>query len=199
MAHPLARPTLTFALLVVGLAAVAPAAAAQQGESEERWHPEWGDWSLSFHLPDGSGAGFGFWKQRSPNVALGLMLDGTVALSSRRDGFHAFSSSDIALSIGPALKRYWWRQGPVSPFLHTGLAGTYRRTEGAGSSAWRFGGGFTLGLGADWFPAEGISIGGHTGVSASYLWTTDDDEVPAIENLLVTDLFTSTLSFHLYF
>lgn len=200
MRNALARTTLALAALIPGLAAAPVAARAQQTEPEEaRWHPEWGDWSLAFHLPDGGGAGFGFWKQRGHNLALGLMVDGTVARSSREGALEHVSSSALALSVGPALKRYWWRQGPVSPFFHAGLSGTYRRAEQGATSSWRFGGGLTLGLGADWFPAEAISIGGHTGIGGSYLWTTDEDDLSSDQDLLVIDLFTSALTVHLYF
>lgn len=200
MQQPLARIILGSAALLIGLAVTGPPAAAQQTDrGDERWHPQWGDWSISFHLPSGGGAGFGFWKQRGRDIALGLTVDGTLAFSDRENPDGDVSSSELAFSVGPALKRYWWRDGPVSPFFHTGLSGIYRRAEVGATSSWRFGGGLTVGLGADWFPAEGISIGGHTGLGASYLWTTDNDDVPSDRTLLVIDLFTSALTVHLYF
>ncbi|MBW3552068.1 MAG: hypothetical protein KY466_01090 [Gemmatimonadetes bacterium] len=200
MQQSLARIILGSAALITGLAVAAPPAAAQQADrGDERWHPEWGDWSLSFHLPSGGGAGFGFWKQRGRDVALGLTVDGTLAFSDRENPDGDVSSSEVAFSVGPALKRYWWRDGPVSPFFHTGLSATYRRAEVGATSSWRFGGGLTVGLGADWFPVQGISLGGHTGLGASYLWATDNDDVPGDQSLLVIDLFTSALTVHFYF
>lgn len=200
MRHPFSRLLLGLTALLIGAAVTATPAAAQLADPpEQRWHPQWGDWSLSFHLPSGGGAGSGFWKQRSEHLALGLMVDGRVVFSDREDSLEGLSSSDLALSIGPALKRYWWREGPVSPFLHSGLSGTYRRTEAGATASWRFGGRLSLGIGADWFPTEGVSIGGHTGLGASYLWTTRNDEFATDQTLFVLDLFTSALTLHLYF
>ena len=200
MRHPSARLFLGIAALLIGVGVtVTPAAAQLADRPEQRWHPQWGDWSLSFHVPTGGGAGFGFWKQRGEHLALGLTVDGTVAFSDGEDSLEGLSSSDLALSIRPALKRYWWRDGPVSPFLHSGLSGTYRRTDTGATSSWRFGGGLSFGIGADWFPAEGISIGGHTGLGATYLWTTSNDDLATDQTRFVLDLFTSALTFHLYF
>lgn len=188
---------LLFGIILAVLAA--PAAAQQPAEDRGGWHPRWGDWSLAFALPTGGGAGLGFWKQRSPNLALGLTLEALLHSIDREGTPGSEDGTRVRLAAGPALKRYWWRDGPVSPFLHAGLDGRYERIESGGRGIWRMGGGLSLGLGAEWFPARGIGIGGHTGATASYLWTTDDDSLTPDESHLLLNLFTSSLTVQLYF
>lgn len=192
----------SFILFAVAITAAlsASAAAAQEADREEPWHPDWGDWSVAFDLPEGGGAGFGFWIMSGENVALGLRADGSYGLHREETVDGELERTVMRASFGPAFKRYWWTGGPVAPFFRLGAEGTYSRVQSEGSpSEWRLGAGASLGLGADWFPAEGISIGGHTGVQGQYQWTTDDDEAADDLTSIIGSLFTSGLTLHLYF
>ena len=199
MKHP-NRRRITVAIALGAWLLTAGAAQAQGPEpDDERWHPRWGDWSLSFFLPDGGGPGFGLWRQTGTDVALGLTTEASVGRVERESPAGTVESSQVRLALGPALKRYWWQEGPVSPFLRLGAQGVYQRNAGGGRATWRLGGGLSLGLGAEWFPTRGIGIGGHTGVDASYFWTTDDDDIASDEMRFDAHLFTSALSVQLYF
>ena len=123
--HPRIQRAIPFAIgLALAAAASAPDAAAQAATGEEdRWRPQWGDWSIAFSVPSGGGAGLGLWRQTGRTMALGFIIDGAL-------DFQSLENPDIQLTqaritVGPALKRYWWRDGPVSPFLHVGAVAFY--------------------------------------------------------------------------
>ena len=197
--RPASLRVLVPAALVAALLVALPAAGQQPSLEDEPWHPQWGDWSLSFFLPDGGGGGFGLWKQYRPNTALGLTVNGRYARSTVDTPTGDLTGIHLAAAIGPALKRYWWRDGPVAPFLHSGLQGSYAVTDGGGGRVWTMGGGLTFGVGADWFPTEGISIGGHAGIQGSYSWATNDAPGSSDQSRWALDLFTSALTLQIYF
>ena len=207
MTMPIRRAATATLLALAAVAATgraAPAGAqvplrtAAEADTAREWHPQWGDWALGFALPYGGGAGLSFWKFRGPRLALGLSIDGAYDRQRLDTPDGTLTGTAYRLAAGPALRRYWWSEGPVSPFLRSDLTALYEYSD-MGAPSWRIGGAFSLGIGAEWFPARGIGVGGYTGASAQYTWISDDDDVADDAHRLNVRLFTSALVLHLYF
>ena len=197
MKHPFRPGTPILAAALLALAA-APALAQETADDASQWHPRWGDWSLSFVLPDGGAPGLGIWRQRT-DWALGVVLDADLSSTVREQPAGDLEATSLLLRFGPSFRRYWWQDGPAAPFFLFELGGLYQRNALGDMATWRMGADARLGVGAEWFPMEGIGIGGHTGLGGSWFWTVDDDDVDDDETLLNAGLFTSALSVQIYF
>lgn len=198
--HVLAALALAGAFLAGTATATAAQVPLRDAEPEPAgpWHPEWGDRAIGFSLPAGGGAGFGYSRLRGPRFALGFTIAGLYDLVERDVPEGTDRMARLRLSGGPEIRRYWWTDGPVSPFLHAGLNGIYEQLA-SDVPAWHIGGEASLGLGVEWFPAQGIGIGGYTGASAGYTWVSDDDEFMDDIRRLSIRLLTSALTLRLYF
>ncbi len=159
-------------LTTVALLAGATGAAADslpQGPLAER-----GTWALGFALPSSEGSSFSLWRVRSPKTALGL--DGSLSWalnnSDLEDPWSDRERHYLSLQLRPTLKRYRPLRGGVAPYLYyQALAGfSGRRSEHGDreTSSSMVSLGVGLGLGADWFPFQRVSIGGRTGMDLSY-------------------------------
>ena len=144
-------------------------AAADQGPLADR-----GDWALGVALPSSSGSSFSLWKIRSPVTALGLEID----ISSRyseytsddRDNPDRYDtraqSRSLWLQLRPTIKHYRPLHDQVAPFVfyqaHADLSASWSRLLGINPERQRTGTkydlGLALGLGADWFPFQRISL-----------------------------------------
>lgn len=86
--------------------------------------------------------------------------EGSVAASNEID--------DREFLIGPVVKKYFRNRGPVAPFIRTSFAFGWTNNDVRQTNALREFDTYTVsvraGVGADWFPLEGISLGGFTGI-----------------------------------
>jgi hypothetical protein len=200
--------TVTGALIagLVGLLSVGPLA-AQDGAPRTDWRPGFGDRSLAFSLPAGGGSTLALWWHRSRQGAIGLEVGvhGNVSLSVGGSAPDRFGSS-VAVSVGPAFKRYRGSLGPVAPYSITGfgLVGTmnHQTIDDAAVepvTAWLAGAYFRVGGGVDWFVAERVSVGGHVGGRVDYHIRFPRDAAEALRHELGLGTFTGGLTLHIYF
>ena len=147
-------------------------AAADQGPLAHR-----GDWALGVALPSSSGSSFSLWKIRSPTTALGLEVG--VSWSYADSTANADDPDPttlqrhyLSLQLRPTIKHYRPLHDRIAPFTYgqveVGFRGYKRDSPFTqhGSSGGNIG--ITLGLGAEWFPFQCISLGGQTGLSLGY-------------------------------
>ena len=186
------------ALVLLGL----PAAA------QEAPVPEKGAWNVSFSFPNGGGSSFGLSTMVAPSWSLGLVVDlqssdsdinpteGSIAASSEVD--------DREFLIGPVLKKYFRSRGSVAPFLRSSVALGWTNRETRQTNAERVFDTFTysgrLGVGADWFPLEGISLGGFTGVLVTRVDVTSTlNDLGITQDTWAVTTFTSDLVLRIWF
>jgi hypothetical protein len=118
--------------------------------------------AIEFALPQGGGSAVGLWFVHSPATQVGVTTGFRYA---SQQGSGGDWTNQWDLTVRPGLKRHVAVSGPVVPHWRGGLAfgvagGTARsRSHHVGASA---------GFGADWFPYDRVSIGGHMGVEAGY-------------------------------
>jgi len=139
--------------------------------------PEKGAYALSFALPSGGGTSFSAWKMLGRHNLWGIELDLSISDTDLdANSIQAGGDStvdDHQITVGPTWKHYFRPQKTVAPFFRTtlGIGRTKMTTEQG--QATRKQSSFTVllrtSIGADWFPVEGISIGGFTGLVFSYI------------------------------
>lgn len=188
----------------LALAAVltsAPAAA-------QAWRPEEGDRALVFTLPTawgggGGSGGIGLWWQRSDRTALGMDL--LLGFRQQRSGSDVQERTNQSLTFGlsPALKRYFEGTTTTAPFLRGDVGVELSRSwhdrplgrnDGGYSVRFRLGGGF----GIDWFPVQGLGIGGHAGIAAQY-GINGSNASDVTSHSISVGTFTTGLSILFYF
>lgn len=188
---------------VIAVLLVAVPAAAQESPT-----PEKGAWSVSFSFPDGGGTSFGLTKMVAPSWSLGLEIDfqasdtdlkpteGSVAASSEVD--------DNQFLIGPVLKKYLRPRGSVAPFIRTSFGLGWTNTTTRQTNAEREFSTFVFsargGVGADWFPLEGISLGGFTGILLNRTTATNTlNGIGLTQDTWAVTTFRSNLVFRIWF
>ena len=164
---------------LIGIVLLISTAAADQYPLADR-----GNWALGVALPSSSGLDLSLWKVRSPVTALGLEID----VSSRYSEYTSddrdnpdrndtrVQSRSLWLQLRPTIKHYRPLHDQVAPFVfyqaHAGFSAFWRRLPDIDSDTQRIGTkhdlGLALGLGADWFPFQRISLSGQTGLDLSY-------------------------------
>ncbi len=118
------------------------------------------------------GAAFGFWRMRDARTNLGIVLDANFSGSRISSDTSDAHSTGIGLNLGggPELRRYTAIGGRVAPygFLAGRVGGSIQRqsTEDESDTRWSAGIAARIGLGAEYFPTESLSIGGQMGVGA---------------------------------
>ena len=168
-----------FIFYLIGIVLLIGTAAADQDSLADR-----GNWALGVALPSSSGLDLSLWKVRSPVTALGLEID----VSSRYSEYTSedldnpdrndsrSQSRSLRLQLRPTVKHYRPLHDQVAPFVfyqaHADLSVFWSRLLGINSGRQRTGTkhdlGLALGLGADWFPFQRISLSGQTGLDLSY-------------------------------
>ncbi|MEN8376056.1 MAG: hypothetical protein ABFS34_11460 [Gemmatimonadota bacterium] len=202
----LAAAALTLALAV-------PAHAAAQGSSDGADGLsvlKKGRRSLEFNLADvfggfGDQGRFGYWSMRSDRTALGLFANVAFSRSDtdRTQDEVETDRTSFAVSLGPSLKRYVRTVGPVAPYIRGDLAAGIQRTSDdfvspqataeSTSTAFIASAGFLLG--AEWFPLEGISVGGHTGLVLDFVHDSQEQTVSGpVSDLIETDFSRISVS-----
>ena len=166
---------------LIGIVLLIGTAAADQDPLADR-----GNWALGVALPSSSGLNLSLWKVRSPVTALGLEIDVSSYYSEYtlddpenfdRDNTQ-FQYRSLRLQLRPTIKHYRPLHDQVAPFIfYQAHADFYflDRQSDINSGIRPFGGderdlGLALGLGADWFPFQRISLSAQTGLDLSYLY-----------------------------
>lgn len=158
--------------------------------------PPVGTRGVSFALPEGGGGSFGYRKMTGPARSLGVDLQFGFAWtdedSDRRDDDPP-SRTDFALGVAPDLRLYRMASGPVVPFLELGARLGYRDAAG---DPWGLDGALSVGLGAEWFPLQGMSVSGSTGARTSMI---HHDAGSSSQTRVALGLFRFELALTLYF
>jgi Autotransporter beta-domain len=194
----------------IGLTAAAVATLLLAGPiaGQESPVPEKGAWSVSFAFPDGGGTAFGLTTMIANSWSVGLEIDlqssdtdleptaGSVAASSEVD--------DRQFMIGPVVKKYLGHRGPVAPFLRGSFGFGWNSNTTRQTNATRkfdtFTFGARVGIGADWFPVEGISLGGFTGIVVNRTDATNTlNDVGLTQDTWAVTTFRSNLVFRIWF
>jgi hypothetical protein len=152
----------------------------------------------SFQLSPYGDTQVGGWKMVSDRTNLGL----AVGLEVGRTGGDV-EGSRTSVAVAPSLKRYGDPVGPVAPYLFGSLPlGLERRSADradVNERVLRLGG--ALGVGLDWFPVRGVSLGSHVGVNARREWerTSSGEGASSEVTYTVAGTFSSGLNLHIYF
>ena len=169
-----------FIFPLIGIVLLISTAAADQDPLADR-----GNWAFGVALPSSSGLDLSLWKVHSPVTALGLEID----VSSR---YSEYTSDDrdnpdrhdtrsqhrsLWLQLRPTIKHYRPLHDQVAPFVfyqaHADLSAFWSRLLSIPESqrtGTKYDLGLALGLGADWFPFQRISLSAQTGLDLSYLY-----------------------------
>ena len=167
--------------------------------------------SLSFN---GTGS-FGYWRMRSERTNVGWEIgfgaeQAWSTFETELGNESEQSTTNVAVSVGPSVRRYTDVGQRVSPFVQTGASVGYgyqrsQHSPGRGSAAEVvqsahsivFNG--SLGIGAEWFPLSRVSLSGYTGVNAGALYATSErSDNSANMWSLRAGTFTTALSFRIY-
>ena len=183
------------------LAFIPAAAAAQQADTPTSVLRE-GTRSIQLPFPTTSGTNsFGIWKMRSDRTALGLTAH--LRLHRHADSVEAGtrdSRADIAINIGPALKRYFQLHPTVAGFGTLGAHATFLRSEiGDNLVQTTWGGAANAAIGAEWFPFSRLSLGGSTGISGGISRTERDGANEDTSSTLFLQTFTTAVGVQIYF
>ena len=170
-----------FIFPLLGIVLLISTAAADQAPLADR-----GNWALGVALPSSSELRFSLWKVRSPVTALGLEIDFSSYYSDHTskdpdnsDRYDTRSQSrSLRLQLSPTVKYYRPLHDRVAPFVfyqaHAGFFASWYRLPDIDPetqlSRTKHDLGIALGLGADWFPFQRISLSGQTGLDLSYLY-----------------------------
>ena len=164
---------------LIGIVLVISTAAADQDPLADR-----GNWAFGVALPSSSGLDLSLWKVRSPVTALGLEIDFSSYYSDHTfDDLENLDRNDtqsqyrsLRLQLRPTIKHYRPLHGQVAPFIfyqaHTDFYFRNRQSDiNSGIRPFRDNEGdlgIGIGLGADWFPFQRLSLSGQTGLDLSY-------------------------------
>ena len=171
-----------FIFPLIGIILLIGTAAADQDPLADR-----GNWALGVALPSSSGLDLSLWKIRSPITALGLEIDvssyyreSTSDDLDNPDRYNTRSQHrSLRLHLRPTIKHYRPLHDHVAPFVFYQAHADFsvyssNYQSGINSGTQRTGTkhdlGIALGLGADWFPFQRISLSTQTGLALSYLY-----------------------------
>ena len=170
-----------FIFPLIGIVLLISTAAADQDPLADR-----GNWAFGVALPSSSGLDLSLWKVRSPSTAFGLEIDVSSYYSEHTsddldnpDRYDTRAQSrSLRLQLRPTIKHYRPLHDQVAPFVfyqaHADLSAFWSRLLGINPERQRTGTkhdlGLALGLGADWFPFQRISLSAQTGLDLSYLY-----------------------------
>ena len=165
---------------LIGIVLLISTAAADQDPLTDR-----GNWALGVALPSSNELDLSLWKVHSPVTALGLEIDVSSRYSEYtsddRDNPDRYDtraqSRSLWLQLRPTIKHYRPLHDQVAPFVfyqaHADLSAFWSRLLSIPESqrtGTKYDLGLALGLGADWFPFQRISLSAQTGLDLSYLY-----------------------------
>lgn len=153
-----------------------------------------GQRAIEIALPDGGGTDVGLWWVKSPRTQVGLT--GTVSYNSSEAGTGESQNSWTVL-IGPGIRRAVAVSLPIVPFWRADA----QVGVGGGSTPDLLLLSASAGFGADWFPFERVSIGGHMGLRTNYVRQTSDTGGGAsiTQSTVQLNTFRSGLTLRLFF
>ena len=161
------RWCIALALLLV---AISPRLAAAQGPAAATLVE--GRRSIQLGGINGGAASFGFWKMRDARTNLGIVVNASLSGSRMSSDTSDAHSTSVGLNVnaGPELRRYTAIAGRVAPygFVAGSVGASIQRAsdETDSETRWNAGLGARIGLGAEYFPTESLSIGGQMGLGA---------------------------------
>ena len=186
-----------FAFIIVLIAT--PALAAAQQPSAINSTLTAGTHFVQLPFPTDAGSGtVGFWKMRSDRSALGIV--GTVHIThvsqdSVASGDPRFSNTDIEL--GPAFRRYYRVHPNVAGYGTLGVSAVYHHFHEINDTHGTFwGGNASVGIGAEWFPFERVSLGGTSSIRAGFL---DSSGATTVGSQFYVTTATSSVGLTIYF
>ena len=111
---------------------------------------------------------------------------------------------DSEFLVGPVVKKYLRPRGAVAPFLRTSAAVGWTNNTTRQTNAVRVFDTFIFsaraGIGADWFPLEGISLGGFTGILLNRAKATNTlNDVGLTQDTWAVTTFRSNLVLRIWF
>ena len=164
---------------LIGTVLLISTAAADQDPLADR-----GNWALGVALPSSNGLNLSLWKVRSPVTALGLEIDvwsyyndhTSDDLGNRDRDNTQFQDRSLRLQLRPTIKHYRPLHDQVASFIfyqaHADFYFFGRQSDiNSGIRPFRDNEGdlgIGIGLGADWFPFQRISLSAQTGLDLSY-------------------------------
>lgn len=152
--------------------------------------PPAGSYSIGFDLPEGGGGGFIVRKMVRSGVSAGIHLTGQASWVERTG---EASSRNWTVGAYPDLRWYRSPVGRVVPFIVLGLGLEFDSNDAVKTSA-------RTGLGAEWFPVDGVSIVGSTGISVGYSRSEEKHEGETmVHEVSSLNLFRSALSLNFHF
>ena len=164
-----------FIFSLISIVLLIGTAAADQAPLADR-----GNWAFGAALPSSSKLSLSLWKVRSPVTALGLEIGVSSYYSDRtydnlenldRDNSRSRYHS-LRLQLSPTIKHYRPLHDQVAPFVfyqaHASFFAFWSRLPDIDSGIPQRDLGLALGLGADWFPFQRISLSAQTGLDLSY-------------------------------
>ena len=157
-----------------------------------------GTTSLAFTLPQSGSSTAGIWRFLTDGDALGIMVSFEVNRHDVVTRFDDVDATSWGIGAGPAYKHYFTPKRRVAPFAYSSASVNWHGADtsiGPDASQWRFGA--KVGLGADWFPVEEISLGGFVGLHGSYGKVDRPEGTDQSSWSLGT--MTSAISAHIYF
>jgi hypothetical protein len=157
----------------------------------------------SIALTVGESVVIGYWMRMSERADLGLEIGGGINRVNEDD--RAFRQTSVA--VGPGLKWYMATSGPLAPYAYGSIQAGYTRDEREPDSfdTTRYSLDGRGGIGLDWIPARGVSVGGHVGIGAGYF--SGSREIPSVPGTSdeydfdgwFARTFASGIRVHLYF
>lgn len=135
--------------------------------------PTSGDWSISSQLFDGEiGTIFGLWHMLTDRINAGVEVEVRSGESSEVLDAQVVSrgvaTTDL-FTVGPSVKVYGMRDGPVSPYLRAKVQMGWERLKLTQNDDLIRDEDFevrqgSVAVGAEWYPVRALGIGFHTGV-----------------------------------
>jgi hypothetical protein len=149
----------------------------------------------------GAGATLAIWTVRSPSQAWGWLA--TLYGDARDNGSAAGSNSSLTVLFGPGIRWYGPLHGDVTSFVETSLRGYFQRNAVSSNGGtlyqkrWQAGAEGRVGIGAEWFPFERMSLGATVGGAVFVGWGGGQPGVPVRE--LRMNTFLTALRMSIYF
>ena len=169
-----------------------------------------GQWSIALAFPFDGGGLLGLWRRLSRHVNVGLNVGISTSAgeqSSQLTGAPTASRTDqrtLTLHVEPTARFYLTQARSVVPFvlLRGGVSFSDSDASGATGNSelesrnWSFG----VGIGAEWFPVDIVSLSAWTGLSlarSTFMQLSDSGRTSRATTAFSTS--TSVLTFQLYF
>ena len=177
------RPKLNWwrAVIMATSVSIVPQALHAQKSGIDRNLLDSGRWSLAFGVNSAQTGQLGFWRHFRSHVSFGMNV--TFNYSNDDNTFTTVTADSVgtgtteltswSLGLEPRLKFYLRSRATVSAYVTAGAGFTHSRgsrNSSNGENTHQNSNAATalIGIGTDWFPLDGISLGGFTGLRFSF-------------------------------